>query len=479
MQGMFIRQNISSAVFAGVICALAVGIAIRSNRTTVLAQSPPAASTCAQWQSSTADFPPVPTVIDNTCAVIPPDTRGTPLQGTVDLYSWITFLAVNWPAGQGTCAANTSSNILTSPPNPVWMTYLQDSDVFVAANQTPANWCFTPSNKAAKTGALLAKQQLAAQRSFRLAHLPAKVRALAAKHPEVQLFLHRSTKTETRTGMAKLAADGQNPGLNEVLQATQDVLVDQNGRWARFTVGMNLDEYTYIMSKTLWTKAGQSSAGAISFPVTPTGSMEFKSAWKVLGANDIPSHFVTASAIVYNDVNGDVSPGKNPVTVGLVGLHIIHKTASQSRWLWSTFEQVENDTKSFYNPNCPASQCPPNTPTVTNPLTALELNAQGKPNYTPAQVVAVTPTSAQTLNSSFQTLLAGTPWAYYQLISTQWVGEAGTAPKPSQLGNSVQETFLAPGTFYSCMTCHSSAMLAGAPTVSADFSYMLQLAPKQ
>jgi hypothetical protein len=469
-----IRQNIC-VVFAGAICVLTLAIAHRPGPARVYAQS----STCAQWRSSSADFPPVPTVIDSTCAVIPPDGNGTPLQGNFDAYSWITFLAVNWPAGQGTCAANTGESIVTAAPNPVWMTYLQDSDVFVPAKQKPANWCFVPSGEGAKVNASLAKQQLAAQRSFRVAHLPPKVRALAAKHPEVQLFLHRSAKTTNRAAVSKLAANAQNSAFDEVLQATGDILVDQNGRWARFTVGMNYDEYKYIMSKTLWTKAGQAAAGAISFPVSPTGSMEFKSAWKVLGAGDNSSHFVTASAIVYNDVNEDPSPGKNPVTVGLVGLHITHKTPKQTQWTWSTFEQVENDTTSFYNPGCSTSQCPPNKPTVANPKTALELNGQGKANYGPAQVVPVTPTSAQTLNAAFQKMLAGTPWAYYQLISTQWVGEAGTAPKPPQLGNSVQETFLAPGKFYSCMTCHSFAKLAGAPTVSADFSYMLQFAPQQ
>jgi hypothetical protein len=40
---------------------------------------------------------------------------------------------------------------------------------------------------------------------------------------------------------------------------------------------------------------------------------------------------------------------------------------------------VENDTKSFYKQGCDAAQCPPDRPTVANPLTALELNAQGQP----------------------------------------------------------------------------------------------------
>ena len=429
--------------------------------------------TCADWAKSAGDVPPVPTVIDSTCAVIPPDFKGTPVQKALDLYSWVAFLAVNWPACQGTCAADNNLSILTSAPSqvpPVWTTYLQDSDVFVPSGQQPAAWCFAASYP---------KQLNASARSYRLAHLPPKVRALANKHPEVTLFLHHDAKAVDRSALLRAVAADQSSPLPEILQATGDILVDQNGRWARFTVAMNKDEYNYIVSKTLWTKAGQKNAGIVTFPVTPTGAIEFKSAWKVLGSGDDASHFFTTSAIVYNDADGAPSPGPNPVTVGLVGLHIVHKTGLQPKWIWSTFEQVENDTKSFYNSSCSVKQCPPNKPTVASPATALELDANGKPNYAPAQVVAVTPASAQHLNSAFQKMLAGTPWAYYQLISTQWVGELGSGPKPPQLGNSVQETFLPAGPMYSCMKCHSYATLKGSPKVSADFSYMLMFAPQQ
>ncbi len=62
---------------------------------------------------------------------------------------------------------------------------------------------------------------------------------------------------------------------------------------------------------------------------------------------------------------------------------------------------MENDNQSFYKQGCSTTQCPPNTPTVANPKTALELNAQGKPNYSPAQVVAVTPHFRSDLKHSF------------------------------------------------------------------------------
>ena len=472
------KRSLLSCVLALAICSLVVVTAARWSRPVPAHAQNPQTVNCAQWQSSTGPFPPVPNTIDSTCAAIPADFQGTPAQSNFDLYSWITFIAMNWPAEQG-CVADTSQSILTAAPNPVWMTYLQDSDVFVPVGKQPASWCFgSTSAAAAKGSAGLAKKHLTGERSFRLAHLPPRVRALAAKHPEVRLFLHYSSKATNRSRIKTLATGAKADGsLPEVLQATGDILVDQNGRWARFSVAMDQDEYKYIKSKTLWTKAGQQNAGAISFPWSPLGAMEFKAAWKVLGTNDDPSHFFTMQAIVYNDLSGDPSPGPNPVTVGLVGLHITHKTNHQRNWIWSTFEQVENDTKSFYNPNCPVSQCPPNTKTVSDPTTAQELNAQGEPKYRPTQVVPITPASAQSLNSNFQGLLKGTPWAYYQLISTQWTGEAGTAPKPPQLGNSVQETFVPSGSFYGCINCHTGARAWG--NQKADFSWMLHFGPRQ
>jgi hypothetical protein len=468
------KLQTSTWILATVILSILAAIACQqANKETSTTAATPQAINCAAWASSKADFPLAPNVIDSTCASIPSDSNGIPTQGVFDLYSWISFVALNWPAGPG-CVPNPSQSILNTPPNPTWMTYLQDSDVFVTTGNKPASWCFGSSTGAAAEFAASAK-------TARLAHLPPKVRELAEKHPEITLFLHSSSKATNRNRLkdAKAALGNDSP-LPEILQSTGDILVDQNGRWARFSVHMNQDEYGYITGpQMLWTKAGQAKAQPIAFPNTPTGAMEFKAAWKILGANDDSSRFFTMQAIVYNDLGNAPSPGPNPVTVGLVGLHITHKTVKQPSWIWSTFEQVDNDTKSFANPGCPPAQCPPNTQTVPNPQTAQELNGQGQPNFKPAQVVAVTPAAPQppTLNSTFQGMLKGTPWAYYQLISTQWTGEAGTAPKPAQLGNSVQETFVPPGSMYGCINCHTGAI--DTAKKNADFSWMLYFGPQQ
>ena len=436
---------------------------------------------CAASESSTAQFPPVPNTIDGTCAVIPLDMNGTPLQGNADLYAWLTFLAVNWPVNAATCSANPQASILTAPPNPTWLSFLASEAVFVAKG-SPPNWCYAPAKApAAAQGAYFASAAaaLSAQRAGRLATLPPKVRTLAEQHPEVHMFLHNNSKAQDLISSARLTAAHASPGLKGILEATGDPLTDQNGRFARYTVNLGQDEYNYIMQKSLWKKSGQQATGDLSFPFSgmsspkELGAMEFKAAWKVLGANDVSSHFFTTQAIVYNDENGSPSPGKNPVTVGLVGLHVTHKTKKQLKWLWATFEQVENDTKSFYNPKCPASQCPPNVETAKGPP-YVELDpVTGKPLNKPVQVVPFSPATSPSLNAQFQALLKNTPWAYYKLVSTQWVGNLGTAPKPELLGNSVLETFVAQTKPYSCLNCHQDFAHDHPGGFKADFSFAI------
>jgi hypothetical protein len=162
----------------------------------------------------------------------------------------------------------------------------------------------------------------------------------------------------------------------------------------------------------------------------------------VLGPGDNPDRFYKIQAIIYNDgAAPTISPGPNPVTVGLVGFHIIHKTATQPNWVWSTFEQVDNLTRSFFNPNCPASTCPPNVQLAKKPYT--ELDSNGKPLNPPTQVTRLNPVndpSATALNAVFQKLLGNSVWANYQLVSTQW-SDGQVFPIPAYLANTTMETF--------------------------------------
>ena len=259
------------------------------------------------------DFPKPPTKITNALATIPSDTSGTPLQGNLDLYSWLTFVALNWPADSQSCGADINKTILSGTGPVVWETYLEDADVFVAPKSRPSIWCPQTS--------------MAQRRSALLAKLPTSVQRLA-ESAGVRKILGRNSKASST-----LAANF--PGIEE---AVGGVLTDQNGRFVRYEIHMNEDEYGYITNpqNNLWNMKGQDSfTSTISFPTGPSsygcvGAIEIKAAWKVLSQSEILSkRFYMTRAIVFNDDAGNPSPGANPVTVGLVGLHIAHKTKSQ------------------------------------------------------------------------------------------------------------------------------------------------------
>ena len=396
----------------------------------------------ARTVSAPQDAPTPPTKITSALATVPPDYQGFPSQGDLDLFSWLNFIALNWPTTTAnTCGPNTGASILDCKTSlgctqTVWETYLQDTDVFVPKGSTPSPWCPPPQ--------------------ARLAHLPQSVRQMAQKAGVTRVFRHLNKATELKEELS---------GIDEAFGGP---LTDQNGRFVRYEIHLNKDEYQYIMdpSKTgnktinLWSQAGQQnfakSGGTISFPLgnnqtKVTGAIEIKAAWKVLTpAEQSSNRFYAIKALVFNDDANPPkpSPGPNPVTLGLVGLHLIHKTTLQSRWVWSTFEQVDNLTKSFYNPNC--TGCTPNQPTQKNEKGKdgkydyyAELDPKGNPLTKPVQVVRINPIQAPPtqLNSTFQSLLAGSVWANYQLVSTQWLGELGM-PEPEWLANMTLETFV-------------------------------------
>src|SRR6185437_1054184 len=143
---------------------------------TLINATPPSVINCAAAEQPN-NFPPIPNTIDSTCAKIPADMNGTgDNQPPVDLYSWLTFVAVNWPVDPTTCTGNAGASILNSPPDPVWLSYLSDEDIFVASG-SPANWCNGTGEAAARFAS--ANEAKAAQRSARIAKLPTTVRALA------------------------------------------------------------------------------------------------------------------------------------------------------------------------------------------------------------------------------------------------------------------------------------------------------------
>jgi hypothetical protein len=382
-----------------------------------------------------------PSSITPTQSTIP--TAACPLfgesQSGVDVFSWNEFIAFNWPATSA-CTADTKRSILSikngNQGPVVWQTMMSSDDVFVAPAQTPAAWCEGGS-----------KTALFAKKPLELSH-PAK-----AAVPEATLDAVAATVS---------SPDG--------VKAVGGVVTDQQGRWLRYERLMNQPEYSAITSND-WYRL--STLNSIKSLTLPTGSVEFKSSWKILTAAEIKAgRYYTTMAIVYNTPDKAPSPGRNPVTLGLVGLHIIQKTPQQQGFFWSTFEQVDNDTV-FYNPHGSTTV---NTQTAKKPFT--ELNPNGTPTNAPVQIKRVNPIPADPqLNAYYRKLLAGSVFANYRLVSTQW--QTGGAPQgtPPNVGNIVIETYVQtvssgggnPST--GCLGCHVNATAANRTTVT-DHSFL-------
>ncbi|HEU4561015.1 MAG TPA: hypothetical protein VFS20_24400, partial [Longimicrobium sp.] len=147
-------------------------------------------------------------------------------------------------------------------------------------------------------------------------------------------------------------------------EAVGGPLLDRNLNFALFEKTVSPDEARYIRSDSLNTVAGQEAADTIDFPAgyydndtTMTGgqvgSMEVKAAWRILdpAAGDDTTRYYHQQALIAVPAENSASGQAFCINalVGLVGLHIIHKTRDFNAWVWSTFEHEDNA------PTCPAN----------------------------------------------------------------------------------------------------------------------------
>jgi hypothetical protein len=449
------------------------------------------------------------------------------LQRLFDIFSWKTFIALNWPLGSDN---KPLSNIADSG-TPYWLTYHESLQVFRPDGAAPSN---------------------------------EKPRFCANFKNNTELRELYLTSSLFSNSFDKDIADEEN-------QAFTSPLYDQNGKPVRYEVFLNDEEYDYLVENKLYNYDGQiefsKSHEPVNFPSGDRASgkhgvMELKLAWKVLDPkNDIPSRFYKQTVLL-PDVDPD--SGEPILTangnfqkcakqdVGLVGMHISTKTTSSPQWIWATFEHIDNlnvdDTttvdgkplKPLFHDNSTSGQIlPVNVPPIRR-------DSNGKPDPNGALKTQVSrpipvPKAKQNLNHAMQDILAAenSPLQYYELIDTQWPtapypnfpGYAAVAggpspsnlpdaitrksvgaPAPVYLTNSIMETYLQNGNQIahfqengfpfnnapvfgteSCMACHYSAGIANGyvnrktgdgktmktPTfagdITADFSWLPQL----
>lgn len=412
-------------------------------------------------------------------------------QAAFDIYSWNAFIALNWPADTSTKGAppcNLQNGVARDCDKPlprgdygptVWETCKPDSAVF----RGDAKGAVAPAGWNCPLDPLPGCESVDARG------------ATASRAPALRMIVKDANSA------------------HEFLQAgTFAPLVDQNGNFVRYEMRMNRDEFEFIHANRLWDSNNHTAD--VSFqPVgsnenRTVGPIEIKAAWKILTDEDQRERFHAREVEVAWP--NPAKKGKylcRQYTMGLVGLHIAHKTQSAPQWIWSTFEHVDNykgEKPSFSDPDC--EKC-----VVNEPPSPPREGWSGDPRVqeAPPTQVRVTEGSAATilaksaeLNERVRQKLAalGSVWQFYELVSTQWPSvpyidgkpakvldkatliDQGAGQIPHLLANTTMETYLMgpdcpdKNLFTnksSCMACHDKAGIAD-DLYRADFSYLLR-----
>jgi hypothetical protein len=397
-------------------------------------------------------------------------------QPDFDVYSWNTFIALNWPPGQDGNADPKQTIGSNGDNDTVWEHYRDVRDIFLPGGKMPS-WSGSPQPPPA------------------------------------------AGKKLYKPGMRVLTQVGKTPTvLTDFSQPfNTGPIIDQNGIYTRFEILTNKPMFDYILNNSLYSKAGQKvftppvkfTCGTLGSDGKPgvEGAIMVKSSWKVIDPSEKP-RFHSEDALVCTAASQNPKyPATCSVkTMGLVGLHIAHKTQAASQWLWSTFEHIDNaptdaDVKSgklkaqynYYNPKCDAATCPPNQipPRPWNPTKVSSFHSQVVRNN--LFNLPIYATSAAARDADAKKLLAGvnpkSVWQNYELISTMWPTNPGKCaaapgdplgtPAPTFLANTTLETYLQrkppqPNVSSQCIECHNNATMT--VPVPSDFTYILQRA---
>src|SRR4051794_23649931 len=184
----------------GSLCAFAVGGAVSPSRAA---------------DDAIVLSPDLPTTV----AVPQPNPDLAQLQTDFDVFSWQTFVALNWPArSNGTPNTDVRIGQQGALTQSVWETWKESTDVFKEDGTAPSPW--GASNRT----------------------VPPECAALV-----------------TPDGNKVLPYLGKKPDL--LFSSTQPFqtgpLIDQNGQFARFEISLNKSMFDYIVDNTLYNTQGQ------------------------------------------------------------------------------------------------------------------------------------------------------------------------------------------------------------------------------
>jgi len=472
--------------------------------------------------ASTINFPclnkpAIPSTPDEVAKSTPGDTPITS-QDSLNCFAWQTFIGLNLhvdTSNPGVPDPNAQPSDFGPPGTEqtvVWETYANAKNVMRAKAETPLPWGDQSAYVAACSKAMN-KQSISEP-----------IRVMVSKRIGSNVDFNLSEDVAQ-------AFPFNNPNW----------LADKNGNLVFYEILMGKDEYEYILQNKLYNLNDQAAYleanNNLSMPLGHNdvlGGLEIKAAWLLVTDPDNVKwqRFKTINAYIYDEN----TQGCGKQTMALVGLHIIHKTASQPQWVWATFEHIDNvpnsvDIKAdktvngnftFYNNTCTVSpvskDCKPKT-VKGAAVTHTSCDANVSPAYyltttntCPAYPVRVsrdfkikdsTDNHIASLNMAVQAMIKvanpDSVFANYQLVNVLWSSAAvndneppghppvaplsisGETPALTSLpvANTMLETY-AQG--FNCLSCHRGASISSKAKTSknyaTDYSFIFGMAQK-
>ena len=422
-------------------------------------------------------------------------------------FAWDGFVALNWPQLEGGQPGepDTNADICTSPTGrPAFLQWMQKEQLLLEGGVSPGTWAaptyVTPTYTPSDGG------------------------------PTLPLLGAISMTTE--------------PNLVDEFQEAFSgrPLIDQAGNYVLFQIFLNKSEFEYFSQNRYYDAANQYQAfqpGGVFQPFPDSGqpdnfdppieledwaqkgAIELKASWKQLSEAEIASNRFFMQDVYFASNISAAEPPCGPVTVGLVGLHILQLTPSTgSTWFWATFEQVDNVEVEPSNPTgvpsfnpgpqaecappyvdgytCNAEECEAADPSGTTdcpPMPPVDGELPNVCDSDPTMAVNVSrvpemliPDYVQSMNEEFQSQLPE-PWRYYKLLNTIQPDPNGPCCIPPNSDNTVNTCYMTNVTmetytqYYdfislpkcngnetsplsmNCTDCHAVAKPKGAPTV--------------
>jgi len=135
---------------------------------------------------------------------------------------------------------------------------------------------------------------------------------------------------------------------------------------------------------------------------------------------DDPARYLSMPAVVATAVN-DQQVDKN-VRVGLVGMHIAHKSKSSPQWIWSTFEQVDNlDVDPVAHPKLkPPSSTPAARPACRTRSLPKKMATGYEPKTQAVRAIPIPNDKRTSTSKPSRYSRKSFTVAILQLIDTQW-----------------------------------------------------------